>query len=232
MGGRKDSEILEGTTPAVKGAFAGRLAQGFSTGKTRMPIVLLDEFEKVAGEGLKMMMGNVLDIKKSKDWQDQFLGAKVDISGALFLATANYADEVPDFVQDRAKFVNIPLYTYEQRKSYVMKMLKKKLSKDELTKEYADQLTEDFCKYIITETWGLRQTNINMAEMFSKLMYGKIREKNEGKTAIKDIRNYTKLEITQNNFIFRYDGGARLDLVRTRAGDKVFDNNGKEIGYQ
>ena len=67
MGGRKDSEILEGTTPAVKGAFPGRLCQGFSVGKMRMPIVLLDEFEKIAGEGLAMMMGNVLDIKKSKD---------------------------------------------------------------------------------------------------------------------------------------------------------------------
>ena len=152
LGGRKDTEILEGTTPAVKGAFAGRLAQGFSDARQRILIVLLDEFEKVAGEGLRMMLGNVLDIKKSKDWQDQFLGAKVDISGAIFLATANYADEVPDFVQDRAKFVNIPLYTYEQRKSYVKNMLTKKLSKDPLTSTYAGQITDDFCKYIITET--------------------------------------------------------------------------------
>ncbi|CAG8674178.1 17678_t:CDS:2 [Cetraspora pellucida] len=123
LGGRKDTEILEGTTPAVKGAFAGRLCQGFATGKQRMPIILLDEFEKVAGEGFE-----------------------VDISNAIFLATANYADQVPDFVQDRAKFINIPLYTYEQRLKYVMGMLKRKLGKDELTKKYADQITEDFSK--------------------------------------------------------------------------------------
>ncbi|CAG8472611.1 11204_t:CDS:2 [Ambispora gerdemannii] len=116
--GRKDSEILEGTTPAVKGAFPGRLCQGFSVGKMRMPIVLLDEFEKIAGEGLAMMMGNVLDIKKT---------------------TANYADQVPDFVQDRAKFVNIPLYAYAQRLKYVKGMLTGQLSKDPLTSEYAGQ---------------------------------------------------------------------------------------------
>ncbi|CAI2201176.1 2259_t:CDS:2, partial [Funneliformis geosporum] len=129
LGGRKDTEILEGTTPAVKGAFAGRLCQGFSTGKQRMPIILLDEFEKVAGEGFE-----------------------VDISNAVFLCTANYADQVPDFVQDRAKFINIPLYTYAQRLSYVKGMLKRKLSKDELTKRYANQITDNFCKLIITET--------------------------------------------------------------------------------
>jgi hypothetical protein len=72
-----------------------------------------------------------------------------------------------------------------------------------------------------------------MAEMFKKLRYGKINKQKYGQgTPIKDIRNYTKLEITRNNFIFHYTGGARLDLVRTRAGDKLFDDNGKMIGYE
>lgn len=68
--------------------------------------------------------------------------------------------------------------------------------------------------------------------MFKKLRYGKIRERDGGPQAIKDIRNYTKLEITRNNFIFHYEGGARLDLVRTRTGDKILDENGKLKGYE
>ncbi|CAG8634655.1 2142_t:CDS:1 [Funneliformis mosseae] len=67
LGGQKDTGILEGTSPSVKGAYPGRLCSGISVGKHRGAIILLDEFEKVADEGLAMMLGNVLDIKKNKD---------------------------------------------------------------------------------------------------------------------------------------------------------------------
>src|SRR5436305_9429042 len=67
LGGRKDTGILEGVSPSVKAAYPGRPCQGIIIGKDRGAIILLDEFEKVADEGLSMMLGNVLDIKKNKD---------------------------------------------------------------------------------------------------------------------------------------------------------------------
>ncbi|CAG8700818.1 5023_t:CDS:1 [Ambispora leptoticha] len=151
LGGRKDTGILEGVSPSVKAAYPGRLCQGISIGKNRGGIILLDEFEKVADEGLAMMLGNVLDIKKNKDWYDQFLGYRVDLSDCLLLCTANYADQVPDFVQNRAEMVNIELATYQQRVGYVMSKLKGKLRSDNDTAHYANQLTDDFCKYLIVE---------------------------------------------------------------------------------
>jgi hypothetical protein len=54
-------------------------------------------------------------------------------------------------VQNRAEMVNIELATYQQRVQYVLNALKKKLRTDPDTNHYADQLNEDFCKYIITE---------------------------------------------------------------------------------
>jgi len=151
LGGRSDTSILEGTSPSVKGAFAGRLCQGIAIGKHRGSIILLDEFEKVEGSALAMMLGNVLDIKKNKDWYDQFLGYRVDLSYCIILCTANYVKQVPDFVKNRAEMVNIELATYQQRVNYVMGKLSKKLKSDTVTAHYADQLTEEFCKYIITE---------------------------------------------------------------------------------
>src|SRR5436305_10571075 len=130
LGGRSDTGILEGVSPSVKAAYPGRILQGISVGKDRGAIILLDEFEKVRDEGLRNMLGNVLDIKKNKDWYDQFLGYRVDLSDTIIMCTANYADQVPDFVQDRAEFISIELYTYAQRLSYVMNMLKRKLAKN------------------------------------------------------------------------------------------------------
>jgi len=75
----------------------------------------------------------------------------VDLSDCLIFCTANYPDQVPDFVRNRAEMVNIELATYQQRIDYIMKALKKKLNSDTNTSHYAEQLTEDFCQYIITE---------------------------------------------------------------------------------
>jgi ATP-dependent Lon protease len=82
---------------------------------------------------------------------DQFLGYRVDLSHCIIICTANYAKQIKDFVLDRATLINIELYTYEQREIYVVNTLKRKLKGDENTAKYAEQLTKEFCKYIIAE---------------------------------------------------------------------------------
>ncbi|CAG8846623.1 34477_t:CDS:2, partial [Racocetra persica] len=98
LGGRKETGILEGTGTSVKGAYPGRICAGISINKNRGAVILLDEFEKVKDDGLKMM-----------------LGYRVDCSDCIILCTANYVDQVPDFVKNRAEMVNIELATYQQR---------------------------------------------------------------------------------------------------------------------
>jgi len=67
LGGRSDTGILEGISPSTKMAYPGRPCSGISVSKNRGAIILLDEFEKVRDEGLRNMLGNVLDIKKNRD---------------------------------------------------------------------------------------------------------------------------------------------------------------------
>jgi hypothetical protein len=211
LGGRSDTGILEGVSPSVKAAYAGRIVQGIATGKNRGAIILLDEFEKVRDEGLANMIGNVLDIKKNKDWFDQFLGYRVDLTDCIILCTANYADQVPDFVQDRAEMVNIELATYRQRVGYVMGSLKKKLRGSSKTSYAAEQLTEEFCKYLITETWGYRQTNANMEQVYKVLRgYVKLGRR------IENFTEFSSVEESPNRFVFSYSGGQKLSLVRIR----------------
>ena len=220
LGGRKDTGILEGVSPSVKAAYPGRPCQGISIGKNRGSIILLDEFEKVADEGLAMMLGNVLDIKKNKDWYDQFLGYRVDLSDCILLCTANYADQVPDFVQNRAEMVNIELATYQQRLGYVKYMLGKKLRSDNATAHYVNQLTDDFCKYIITEEWGYRQTNANIENVFKAVRAYATSGENGLNNPITDLTNWDNLITSKNRFIFTYGRGQTLSLVRVRTMNK------------
>jgi hypothetical protein len=223
LGGRSDTTILEGVSPSTKAPFAGRICQGVATGKDRGAIILLDEFEKVRDIGLANMLGNVLDIKKNKDWMDQFLGYRIDLSDCIIMCTANYADQVPDFVQDRAEMVNIELATYEQRVQYVMNSLKKKLRSDTDIAFYADQLNEDFCKYIICEAWGYRQTNANMETIYKTLRGYDSEEINK---PITNLVNFVQMKETNNRFSFIYEQGQKLTLNRVRTeneqGQSVF----------
>ena len=141
----------------------------------------------------------------------------MDLSDCLLLCTANYADQVPDFVQNRAEMVNIELATYQQRMGYVLSSLKKKLRSDNATAHYVNQLTDDFCKYIITEEWGYRQTNANIENVY-KVLRGLLH-----KQINNPIANFTrdyKLETTKNRFIFKYQQGQMLSLVRVRTINK------------
>lgn len=228
LGGRSDTGILEGVSPSVKAAYPGRILQGLAVGKNRGSIILLDEFEKVRDEGLKNMLGNVLDIKKNKDWYDQFLGYRVDLSDCILLCTANWADQVPDFVQNRAEMVNIELATYQQRVNYVLSSLKRKLRSDTDTSHYAEQLTEEFCKYLITEEWGYRQTNANMETVFKTLRGYASEEINR---PIENFTEFERVEETNNRWIFTYEDGQKISLVRVRneneQGDSVLS---EELG--
>lgn len=214
LGGRKDTAILEGISASTKDAFPGRIAKEISESKDKGAIILLDEFEKVADEGLANILGNILDIKKNKDWYDQFLAYRADISNCILLCTANYADQVPDFVQNRAEMVNIELATYQQRVDYVLKQLTRKLSSDADTAHYAQQITQDFTKYIITEEWGYRQLNANIENIYKTLRAYVDPALNKPVT---DLTKWAKLEQTSNRWTFTYQQGQKVTLIRTRS---------------
>lgn len=213
LGGRKDTGILEGVSSSTKAAYAGRICSEIAISKNRAGIILLDEFDKIGDEALANMIGNVLDIKKNKDWYDQFLGYRVDLSDCVLMCTANYADKVPDFVQNRAEMVNIELATYQQRVDYAIKQLTRKLSSDVDTAHYAQQLTPDFVKYVLTEEWGYRQTNANIENIFKTVRAYTDPALNK---PIADLTKWTKLEQSSTRWAFTYQQGQKLTLVRIR----------------
>lgn len=214
LGGRKDTGILEGVSPSVKGAYAGRICQEIATSKKRGSIILLDEFGKVGDESLANLIGNVLDIKKNKDWFDQFLGYRVDLSDCILIGTENWIEKLSDFIQNRAEMVDIELATYQQRIDYVIKQLTKDLRNDVDTAGYVNQIDERFAKYILTEEWGYRQTNANIENVYKNLRALVDPAINK---PITDLNKWTKLEQNETRWTFTYQQGQKLTLIRTRS---------------
>jgi MoxR-like ATPase len=59
---------------------------------------------------------SLLDPSQNAAWQDRFLdGVRVDLSGSLFLATANDANAIPAPLLDRLQLVQLPAYTHAEQ---------------------------------------------------------------------------------------------------------------------
>jgi len=214
LGGRKDTGILEGVSPSTKGAYAGRICQEIADSKDRGSILLLDEFGKVGDEALANLLGNILDNKKNKDWHDQFLSYRIDLSSCILIGTENWIEKLSDFVLNRAEMVDIELATYPQRINYVIKQLTKKLTSDADTAHYAEQINENFAKYVLTEEWGYRQTNANIENVYKNLRALVDPTINE---PIANLLIYDNLAETNTSWTFTYQQGQEITLIRTRS---------------
>ena len=91
--------------------------------------------------------------------------------------------------------------------------MKRKLTSDKDIAHYSTQLTEDFTKYLITEEWGYRQTSSNIENVFKTLRGYASSEINN---PITNLVKFSKVEITSTRFIFTYQQGQNLSLVRVR----------------
>jgi len=75
----------------------------------------------------------------------------LDLSQAVFIIADNHIEKIDPFLISRSSVVNIPILTYQKRIALVKKVANKTLSNDSKTKAYVNTITDDFCKYLITE---------------------------------------------------------------------------------
>lgn len=214
LGGVKDESEIRGHRRTYIGALPGRILKGMYDAQTVNPVFLLDEIDKMSsdykGDPTSAML-EVLDPEQNHTFSDNYVEEPYDLSQVLFIATANYLENIPAPLSDRMEIVELSSYTKFEKFQIAKEHLIAKQLEVHGLKSQQFSIEDEAIYHIIehfTREAGVRELNRYIGSLIRK--------------AIKEIL-VTKVEsvnITKEN-INKYLGRDRFTETNIHSNDTV-----------
>ena len=229
LGGVRDEAEIRGHRRTYVGALPGRILHALQRGDTRNPVLMLDEVDKMGGDvrgDPTAALLEVLDPAQNGTFVDHYLEVPFDLSGVMFIATANSLGPMTDPLLDRMEVLSLPGYTPGEKLAIAKRfLLPRQLLETGLAPARATVADAALERLIAeyTREAGVRQLERQIAGVLRKAALEVVEKGSDTvRVTVKNLEKYAGHALVQNEVVGRApEVGVATGLAWTPVGGDI-----------
>lgn len=236
VGGLNDSTELVGSRRTYLASAPGKIIQGLNKCGSNNPLMLIDEVDKMVkdykGDPASTLL-EILDPNQNKIFTDNYIEEPFDLSGVLFILTANNVSDIPKPILDRVELIELHSYTVFEKKDIAKNYMLPNILLDNMVYDNKLKFSDELLYFIInnyTEESGVRDLERVLSSLARKITINNVKVLNEERV-VRLLGNpkYTSNLVMEeengvvNTLAVSNSGGtlSKIEVVTCKGNDKL-----------